>query len=254
MKSVSTVSKLLRRGPRPVVARRMRSLAWLLVATLVTGVGGVVAGGCGDVNLRDGRAGLSYCQDKAGRYHFQAWVPPWKHSKEYRCTQMEGRHCVGAWQPTGRYVFVVSDIPFVNLDSEIVTLLSVELTSGDTAQNVQQVIIDKAIGQAGSDARFQDDQAYPRSLDFGPEGLTGHDVLWRQERSFEGRSYDWYRRDVFLRGAGGTVYHLEMYSIGPLDRPEFDALIATFREGPAPDGAPDCACRDEHDPAGPTDC
>ncbi len=210
---------------------------------------------CGDIDLREGGlSGAAYCQDRGGNYHFEVLIPPWKHNKEYKCTELDGRECVGTWQPTGRYVFVVSDIPFVNLDSEIVTLLHVQITSGDTQRNVQEVIIDKDIGQAGSDAVFVDDQEYPRPLELAEPGLSGHEVLWRQERSFEGRSYNWYRRDVFLQGAGSRVYHLQFYSIGSLDKPEFDALLSSFREGPAPDGAPDCTCVDEHDPAGPQEC
>jgi hypothetical protein len=210
---------------------------------------------CGDVNMRDGsQAWSAYCQDRSGSYHFKAQVPPWTFNKEYRCTQMQGRSCVGTWQATGRYVFVVSDIPFVNLDSEIVTLLSVEILSGATANLAQRLIIDKNIGQGGSDAEFYDDQSYPRAIDEEPPALSGHDVLWRQNREFEGRSYKWYRRDVFLQAPGSRVYHLELYSIGSMDKPEFDAIIESFREGAAPDGAPDCQCRDEHDPTGPSDC
>ncbi|MFH2009481.1 MAG: hypothetical protein ABI333_23010 [bacterium] len=213
-------------------------------------------GACGDINMRDGvSAGSSYCQDRSGQFHFKALVPPWKYNKEYRCTSMQSRQCVGTWQPTGRYVFVVSDIPFVNYDSEIVASLAVEVISGNTAQNAQNVIIDKQIGQAGSDASFYGDEVYPRVVEAVSEGgLTGHEVLWRQNRSYEGQSYNWYRRDVFLLGAGGRVFHVEMFSIDFLDKPEFDAILGSFREGVSPDGAPDCACQDEHDPSGPQDC
>lgn len=228
---------------------------WIGLAFLV---GGLVAGGplaCGDLDLRDGsQAWAAFCQDRSGSYHFKVLVPPWKYNKEYRCTQMEGRSCVGTWQATGRYVFVVSDIPFVNLDSEIVTLLNVEILSGATADLAQRLIIDKQIGLNGSDAEFYDEQSYPRAIDQAAPALPGHDVLWRQKREFEGQSYNWYRRDVFLRGAGSRVYHLELYSIGSMDKPEFDAIVESFREGAAEDGAPECQCRDEHDPAGPSDC
>jgi hypothetical protein len=239
----------------PLAVVGPRRLAGLALLTLAGATGSMGGAGCGDINLREeGMPGAVYCQDLDETYHFEVLVPPWKFNKEYKCTDMEGRECVGSWLPTGRYVFVVSDIPFVNLDSEIVTLLNVEVTSGDTGNKVQQVIIDKDIGQPGSDAVFVDDQEYPRPVELAEPALSGHDVLWRQKRSFEGRSYNWYRRDVFLRGAGSRVYHLQFYSIGSLDKPEFNALLRSFREGPAPDGAPDCPCLDEHDPSGPQEC
>ncbi len=227
----------------------MRKISYIALASLL------LVASCGDFDIRQSSlAGASYCQNQGEQFHFQVLAPPWKYNKEYKCTEMSGRNCVGEWRPTGRYVWVVSDIPFVNLDSEIVTLLNVEITSGNTKTLVNNVIIDKSIGQPGSNAAFETEEAFPRELTFASPALTGHDVLWRQERSFEGRSYNWYRRDVFLKGDTGRVYHLEFYSIGSLDKPEFDAVIESFREGAAPDGAPNCTCRDEHDPDGSQDC
>ena len=66
---------------------------------------------CGAINARDGvLAGASYCQDFNGYFHFKAHVPPWKYNKEYKCTNVQNRQCVGTWLATGRYVFVVSAV------------------------------------------------------------------------------------------------------------------------------------------------
>lgn len=220
--------------------------------TLVPVLAALVAlAGCGDINIRDGiLSGSSYCEDMGGAYHFRAHTPPWKYSKEYKCSSMVDRQCVGTWLATGRYVFVVSDIPFVNFDSEIVTMMHVEITAGNPKTLAQQLIAEEAIGQVTSKAKFYDDADYPALIEYADPGLSGWELLWRQEREFEGTSYNWYRRDVFLQGAGTRVFHLELYSIDTLNKPEFDALIGSFREGLSPDGAPDCACRDEHDPLG----
>ncbi len=208
-------------------------------------------GGCGDFDIRDGiLSGASYCEDMNGAFHFRAHTPTWKYNKEYRCTSIVNRECVGSWVATGRYVFVVSDIPFVNLDSEIVTMMNVEVTSGNPKTLAQQLIAAEAIGQVSSKAEFYNDSVYPAFIEHADPGLSGWEVLWRQVREFEGVSYNWYRRDVFLQSADNRVFHLEMYSIDALDRPEFDAMLDSFRQGTSPDGAPDCACRDEHDPLG----
>lgn len=211
----------------------------------------VALAGCGDFDVRDGiLVGASYCEDKGGDYHFRVHTPPWKYNKEYKCSSMVNGQCLGSWLATGRYVFVVSDIPFVNFDSEILTMMNVEVTSGNPKTLAQQLIAEESIGLPSSKSVFYDDIVYPAAADFEAPGLSGWEVLWRQERSFESSSYNWYRRDVFLQGAGGRVFHLELYSIDTLSKPEFDAMIGSFREGASPDGAPDCACRDEHDPIG----
>lgn len=216
----------------------------------------VAAASCGEVNVRDGLlASLETCQDIQGRFHFRVLVPPWKYDKEYLCSQWESGQCLGTWSPTGRYVFVVSDEPFVNFDSEIVTSLDVEVVSGDTASLANQLIATEQITTGGTSAIFWGEDAYPRAVTGAPESgeLSGHEVLWQQSRSYQGQTYDWYRRDVYLV-SGGTVFHLRFFSIDRLDNPEFQALVRTFRPGAAEDGAPACPCRDEHDPAGETDC
>jgi len=214
--------------------------------------------GCGDINIRDGdQATYSYCQDIGGFFHFKVLVPPWKYNKEYRCSQWATGECVGVWNATGRYVFVVSDVPFVNYDSEIIASLDIERTSGNTASLVYTLIGSEGIGQPGSNASYHDGTAddYPREI-IGVDGaLSGHEVLWRQDRSFQGNAFNWYRRDTFLMGSSGYVYHLKFFSIDEMNKPEFDILLSSFREGPTDDGeAPDCPCLDEHDPSGPTDC
>ncbi|MFH2010103.1 MAG: hypothetical protein ABI333_26130 [bacterium] len=218
----------------------------------------VVSAGCGDINIRNGdEASYSDCQDIGGQFHFKVLVPPWKYNKEYRCSQWAAGQCVGVWSPTGRYVFVVSDAPFVNYDSEIIASLDVERTSGNTASLVYNLIASEGIGQPGSNATYHDGTAddYPREILGGDGALSGHEILWRQERSFQGATFNWYRRDSFLSSPSGYVFHLKFFSIEEMNKPEFDILMSSFREGPTEDGtAPDCPCRDEHDPAGPTDC
>ncbi|MDY0004117.1 MAG: hypothetical protein RBU30_22655 [Polyangia bacterium] len=233
---------------RPLLIRFRRHLA---ISVLF-----VLAAGCGDLSISSMDQALSFCQDRDDRFHFQVMVPPWKHNKEYRCTSFESGKCVGTWVPTGRYVFVISDVPFVNFDSEIVTSLDVEQTTGDTASLVRQLISSEAIGVSGSVATFHGPaEDYPRAIEASDDGaLAGHEVLWRQVRTFQNLSFNWYRRDLFLKGTAGRTYHLRFFSIGPLDRPEFESLISSFREGRAEDGAPYCKCRDEHDPSGPRDC
>ncbi len=212
---------------------------------------------CGDANVRDGTtSGYKTCEDIDGQFHFQVMIPPWKLNKEYRCSDWEGGNCVGTWTATGRYVYVVSDVPFINFDSEIITSLDVEIVSGSTAGLVLQLIEDESIGEEGSNATFvgsRDD--YPHTILDTEEGrLAGHEILWRQKRAFQGQTYNWFRRDVYLQGATNRIYHLRFFSIKELDGPEFEAIIDTFREGPAEDGAPSCQCRDEHDPSGSQDC
>lgn len=234
---------------RSASGRGIPALGLILAAALLGSTG------CGDVNSRDGLlAGFDYCQEISGTYHFQVLIPPWKYSKEYRCTNWQDRTCVGSWQATGRYIYVVSDQPFVNYDSEIISSLDIKITSGNTLTNANSLIQTENIGGAGSTAQFADSDVYPREVNTDVEGaLPGHEVLWRQLRDFEGNAFNWYRRDVFLSG-GGVVYHLQFFSIDSMDKPEFDAILSTFRLGPAPDDAPNCTCVDEHDPSGSQDC
>lgn len=211
---------------------------------------------CGHKVDRNAESVLRTCQDMGGTYHFRAYVPPWKYNKEYQCSNWQDGKCLGTWSPTGRYLFIISDVPFVNFDSEIVTSLEVIRESGDTASLVRQLIADEAVGEAGSTATFTGaPEDYPKErLGNASGALPGHEIFWQQDRDFQGATYNWYRRDTFLRAAGGHVYHLRFFSIGTLDRPEFEALVDSFREGADPDGAPYCQCRDEHDPAGPSSC
>jgi hypothetical protein len=230
------------------------------MAVAVAGLGLAIGGaGCGDVDIREGpAAGYDYCEDISGRFHFQVRIPPWRYTKEYRCSSWDNGQCVGTWTATGRYVFVVSDVPFVNFDSEIITSLDVEVVSGVTMTLAQQLIAEEGIvdpEQGGNATFFGEPADYPRVIEATAEGqLPGHEVLWRQKRDFQGSTYNWYRRDVFLEGAGGSRYHLRFFSIERLDRPEFELLIESFREGATEQGAPECQCRDEHDPDNIQEC
>ncbi len=206
---------------------------------------------CGDVNIRDGiTAGYETCQSFDNQFHFKALIPPWKYNKEYRCSQWTNGSCTGTWTSTGRYVWVVSDVPFVNYDSEIIASMDVAYESGSTATLVSALIATEGVGLPGGTATYEGDAGdYPRQILSDYNGsLPGHELLWRQNRSFEGSLFNWYRRDVFLSGTGGRVYHLKFFSIESLDKPEFDQLLTTFREGMAEDGGVNCPCTDEHDP------
>ncbi len=197
--------------------------------------------GCGD-NAASPYAGMKYCQDMAGTFHFQVYVPPWKYRREYRCVDGNFKDC-NRWEPTGRYVFVVTDVPYVSYDSEIVDLLSVEFSAGIDAWTALQAKL--------SEIRA-DDRAVLQPRDGGGDyaevttdsGLSGSDILWTQVREHDGTSFEWYRREVFFDADGG-VFHLEMYSVEKLDRPDFDALIESFTPGPAPDGGSHCQCIDD---------
>lgn len=206
---------------------------------------------CGDVNIRDGMtAGHENCQSYDNQFHFKVLIPPWKYNKEYRCSQWSGTTCVGVWNATGRYVWVVSDVPFVNYDSEIIASMDVEYEAGSTANLVSALVASEGVGVSGSNATYIGEAAdYPREILEDTSGsLGGHELLWRQDRTFDNNTFNWYRRDVYLRGVSGRVYHLKFFSIELLDKPEFDKLISTFREGPADDDGVNCPCRDEHDP------
>ncbi len=228
-----------------------RVIAKLRLGTVALGLVLVASMSCGDVNIRDGMtAGYVTCQSIDNQFHFEVLVPPWKYNKEYRCSQYTGGLCTGTWNATGRYVWVVSDVPFVNYDSEIIASMDVEYEAGSTANLVSALIATEAVGIPGSNATFQGEAVnYPREILSDDDGaLPGHELLWRQDRTFEGNLFNWYRRDVFLQGAGGRVYHLKFFSIESMDKPEFDKLISTFREGISDDGGTSCPCIDEHDP------
>lgn len=230
---------------------------WLGCVTL--GLALLSSTSCGDVNVRDGMtAGYRYCQSYDDRFHFKVLIPPWKYSKEYRCSQCNAGTCVGVWNPTGRHVWVVSDVPFVNYDSEIIASMDVEYESGSTANLVSSLVLSEGVGNPGSNASYVGDSAqYPKEIVADPEGgLGGHELLWRQDRTFEGNNFNWYRRDVFLRSnITSAVYHLKFFSIETLNKPEFDKIISTFREGSAVDGGESCPIEDGHNPADPNqDC
>ena len=239
-----------------MMSTKILRLVGALLVTLLLG------SACGDVNIRNGVIGAySSCDDYYGGFHFEVLIPPWTYNKEYRCSDWDSRQCVGTWTATGRYVFTVSDVPFVNYDSEIITSLDVEKLStgwGVTEALVMTLITTEQIGVVGSNAVYSGaPEDYPRAIvakDENDERLTGHEVLWRQDRSFQGNTFNWYRRDVFLQGAYPNVYHLKFFSIESLDKPEFDALLSSFREGLSEDGAPSCRCQDNHDPSGSREC
>lgn len=219
----------------------MRFLVCLPFLSLL--VAGLVAG-CGDANGRSGiYSGMSYCQDLGASYHFKAFVPPWKHRKEYRCDQGDFRNC-SHWTPTGRFVFVVSESPFVNFDSEIIVSLTVEPLAGNALTHVQA-----RIAEVNQDSKAEllpastEKAYYEFSTDAGQAVL---DLYWRQKRTFENKEYNWHRRDSYIQTTAAIVYHLEFFSIMTMSQPEFDALVKSFQVGAAPDGAPHCVCKDEH--------
>ncbi len=201
-----------------------------------------VMGSCGDVVQSWGADdAMSYCQDMAGTYHFQVFAPPWKYRREYECTDGDFKNC-NHWEPTGRYVFVVTDVPYVSYDSEIVDLLRVEFLSGKDALKA----LDERLSEIHADDRAevlpQDGEEYSQTET--KTGLFGYQIFWRQMREHDGDSFKWYRRDVYLDGDRGA-FHLEMFSVGSLDRPDFNALVASFAQGPAPDQGTSCRCMDE---------
>jgi len=236
----------------------LRVIANLWLGSMALGLVLVGSTSCGDVNIRDGMtAGYESCQSYDNQFHFKVLIPPWKYNREFRCDNCIDGTCIGTWNPTDRYVWVVSDVPFVNYDSEIITSMDVEYVTGSTANLVSALIATEGVGLPGSNATYMGDAAtYPREIFPDFEGsLPGHELLWRQDRSFEGNLFNWYRRDVFLQGAAGRVYHLKFFSIESLDKPEFDKLVSTFREGIADDGGENCPVQDGHDPSIPNqDC
>jgi hypothetical protein len=236
---------------RRYAARMFRRRLYPWLGTVTLGLVLLGSASCGDVNVRDGMtAGYETCQSHDNQFHFKVLIPPWKYNKEYRCSQWTDGTCTGVWTATGRYVWVVSDVPFVNYDSEIIASMDVAYEAGSTVSLVYTLIATEDIGVPGSNATFIGEPAdYPREILADPDGgLAGHELIWRQNRSFDGALFNWYRRDVFLSGAGGRVYHLKFFSIEALDKPEFDKILSTFREGAAEDGGASCPCTDEHDP------
>lgn len=204
----------------------------------------ILSGGCGKVDGRSGPyAGMQYCQNLGEQYHFKGFIPPWKYRKEYRCEEGDFRNCT-RWSATGRYVFVVSDSPFVNFDSEIIVSLTIEKLQGNALNHAQARISEINSDPDAELIPASSEQDY-RVLET-TAGAAVYDVMWRQKRSFESTTYNWYRRDGYVQVSSNNVWHLEFFSILELDHPEFDALVKSFETDPAPDGAPRCICLDEH--------
>ena len=199
--------------------------------------------GCGDVNARKGGStGMDTCQDIHEQYHFRVFIPPWKYVREYRCDDGDFRNC-NLWTPTGRYVFVVSDAPFVSFDSEIITSLTVEEVSASGVAAVGELMSEidaDAESTLVPPSADEDYRVYETEA-----GDTVYDVFWRQMRNFEGKDYKWHRRDAFVEVGTNRLFHLEFFSLHTLQQPEFDVLVKSFTEGPAPGGAPRCVCVDE---------
>lgn len=186
---------------------------------------------------------MDTCQDIHEQYHFNIFIPPWKYVREYRCDDGDFRDC-NLWTPTGRYVFVVSDAPFVSFDSEIITSLTINQESTTGAAAVAAVIAEIEADAESTLEPYSEQEDY--HIHETVSGDVIYDVFWRQTRTFEGRDYKWNRRDSFIEVAAGRLFHLEFFSLHTLDKPEFDWLVKTFEEGPAPDGSPRCECVDEH--------
>ena len=127
----------------------LRVIANLWLGSMALGLVFVGTAACGDVNIRDGMtAGYESCQSYDSQFHFKVLIPPWKYNKEYRCSQCTDGICTGLWNPTGRYVWVVSDVPFVNYDSEIITSMDVEYVTGSTANLVSALVATEGVGVA----------------------------------------------------------------------------------------------------------
>jgi hypothetical protein len=204
----------------------------------------IVSVGCGELDGgKGGDVGMSTCQDIRGRYHFSVFVPPWKYVREYRCEDGDFRNC-NSWSPTGRYVFVVSDAPFVSFDSEIITSLTVEELHGSAANLAESRIREVEADQEAELIPASEDQDYRQLETKG--GYSVYDIGWRQQRSFEGKDYKWYRRDSYVQVESNRVFHMEFFSLFSLWLPEFDVLVESFELGPAPDEGERCQCRDEH--------
>lgn len=198
---------------------------------------------CGNENAgKGGYAGMSTCQDLEERFHFRVFVPPWKHVREYQCDDGDFRRC-NLWTPTGRFVFVVSDSPFVSFDSEIITSLTFEERNSTGSREVEKLLKEIAADADAALDPFSDEEDV--QIHETLEGLKVYDVYWKQIRLFEDRVYDWHRRDSFIETGQGRLYHLEFFSLFTLKKPEFDLLVRSFALGPASNGAPRCNCMDE---------
>ena len=210
---------------------RARSL-WAGTALLV------LASACG-ANGRQPQAGTTWCQDRGGDFHFLARVPPLKYRAEYKCVDGDYQHC-NEWQPTGRYVFVVTDVPFINWETELVTILYVE----KEAERADAAAQDQLQDILNNDKATLLDSEEPIRQGETKSGLAFQEIFWQETRGTKTR-YDWRRRDVFIQGSAGS-YHLAFLSVYSLDRPDIDEIIESFQEGPAPDEGQGCPCLDEH--------
>jgi len=230
-------------GRKPHVGRTWgadQSMRLALLAMFATV--GLSAITCNESNGSKPYAGMAFCQDMGASYHFKVFVPPWKYRREYKCTDGDFKDCK-QWSPTGRFIFVVTDVPFVSFDSEMIDSLTVEALSTNALTATQQKIAEI---QADDTATLEDkgkDTSYRTWTT--DAGKMVYDVFWKQDRAFDNKVYTWSRRDVFIAGSGHT-FHLEFFSIHDMDRPDFKSLIASFDEGPAPDGSPKCICMDDH--------
>ncbi len=198
----------------------------------------LLAGACG-IDGRQPHAAAVWCQDLEGSFHFLARVPPLKYRAEYKCVDGDYQNC-RAWEPTGRYVFVVTDVPFINWETELVTILYVDreaLQADAAAQKLLQEILEN------EKATLRDPEA-PIQRGETDSGLALQEIFWKETRGTK-TLYDWRRRDVFIQGAAGS-YHLAFLSVYSLDRPDIDEIVESFREGPAPDQGEGCPCLDEH--------
>jgi len=232
-------TKHLRRS-RPGRAWRIGPPRFILLSILA--LTGAASAACNEANGANPYAGMATCQDMAANFHFKVFVPPWKYRREYKCVDGDFKDCK-QWSPTGRYVFVVTDVPFVSFDSEMIDSLTVEALSGDALTATQQKIAEiQADSTATLENKGKDNPYRTWTTD---AGKTVYDVFWKQERVFDRKSYTWSRRDAYIAGTGHG-YHLEFFSIYDIDRSDFKSLIASFEKGPAPGGSPKCVCLDDH--------
>ena len=216
-----------------------RGRHWLALVLAGLAVLGSGLSSCGQDAEAPG-AGTTWCQDLDGTFHFRARVPPLKYRAEYQCTQGDYMSCLH-WEPTGRYVFVVTDLPFVNWETELVSILYVEEEAGTA-----EALAAEELGEIRSnDKASLADPDDPIRMGETDSGAPYYEIFWSEVRGKEPKTYEWSRRDVFIQ-AGARVFHLSFLSVYGLDRPDFDEIVTTFQAGPAPDGGEDCPCLDEH--------